>query len=314
MHDHLEKLAEKPKPMQDRTLAIIAAVRESISKEILSVKDEKYRAEQLAELAELYEKYSGEDQVVSSEKIAEILRNRVPEKKVFSGFKGLDDLLDGFRAKQLVVIAAPTKNGKTLFAMELTTRMKAENPLWFPFEEPAEELVQKNIERGLPIPHFFVPQRMMGDTLLWIEKKIVEAKSKYDCKMVFIDHLHFIVPFSMERQDLRIGETMRELKRMAKLWDVTIFIIAHLKKTKMTTNPDLEDLRDSSFIAQEADTVIMLWRKTEKVAGVTVISNDTLVSVQANRRTGKTGTIQLTYRDGRLVETEYAPQTNDDDF
>jgi len=58
---------------------------------------------------------------------------------------------------------------------------------------------------------------------------------------VFIAHLHFIVPFSDERQDLRIGETMRALKTMAKKWNIVISLIAHLKKTRLDTVP--EDLR-----------------------------------------------------------------------
>jgi hypothetical protein len=75
---------------------------------------------------------------------------------------------------------------------------------------------------------------------------------------VFIDHLHFIVPFSAERQDLRIGETMWALKTMAKKWTIVIFLIVHLKKTCLDTAPDLEDLHDSSFIAQESATMIIL--------------------------------------------------------
>jgi replicative DNA helicase len=114
-------------------------------------------------------------------------------------------------------------------------------------------------------------------------------------KVEFIDHLHFIVPFSAERQDLRIGETMRALKQLAEKWNVLIILIAHLKKTRVDRAPDLEDLRDSSFIAQESDTVILLWRESIRTGREVVITNNVTVSVQANRRTGKTGNVKMVF-------------------
>ena len=66
--------------------------------------------------------------------------------------------------------------------------------------------------------------------------------------------------------------------------------------------PDLEDLRDSSFIAQEADTVLMLWRETKRENGEVKITNNVNLSVQANRRTGKTGNVKMVYSDGHFNE------------
>jgi replicative DNA helicase len=114
-------------------------------------------------------------------------------------------------------------------------------------------------------------------------------------KVEFIDHLHFIVPFSAERQDLRIGETMRALKQLAEKWNMLIILIADLKKTRVDRAPDLEDLRDSSFIAQESDTVILLWRESIRTDREVVITDNVTVSVQANRRTGKTGNVKMVF-------------------
>lgn len=189
--------------------------------------------------------------------------------------------------------------------------MKEQNPLWLPFEEGAMEIVQKFMDRNEMPPLFYTPEHVIGNTLTWVEKKIIEGRAKYGSKIIFIDHLHFIVDFG-ENMSIQIGRTMRELKRMAKAWDVTIFLIAHLKKTKMDTQPDLEDLRDSSFIAQEADTVIMLWRQTERVEGQIMITNNTNLSVQANRRTGKTGNIKLVFENGKFIEKAWADKEFDD--
>jgi len=228
-----------------------------------------------------------------------------------SGFNGLDDILGGFLPKQLIVVSAATKSGKTSFCVDLTIRLKEHNPMWLPFEESAEELIQKFLDRNEQPPLFYTPERMSGNTLLWVEKKVIEAKAKFDSKIIFIDHLHFIVPITTERQDLAIGQAMRELKRIARQWNVVIVLIAHLKKTKVETQPDLEDLRDSSFIAQEADTVLMLWRETKRQNGKIEITNNVNVSVQANRRTGKTGNIQMVYINGHFRELAWDVEETD---
>ncbi len=276
-----------------------------LEKEIQKTELEEHRAEQLQRLKDIFALYNGEDRVISSEQFVEKIKNQPIELKIFSGWKGLDDILKGFRLQQLVTVAAPTKSGKTSWCVDLTNRLKENHPLWFPFEEGAEELIQKFIDRNEIPPLFFTPERITGNTLVWIEEKIIESIVKYGTQVIFIDHLHFIVPFSQERQDLRIGETMRALKGLAKKWNIVIFIIAHLKKTKMETQPDIEDLRDSSFIAQESDTVLLLWRQMQRENGQVVITDNVNLSVQANRRTGKTGNVKLVYSDGKFLEQEW---------
>jgi replicative DNA helicase len=177
--------------------------------------------------------------------------------------------------------------------------------LWFPFEESVEELLQKYLDREQEPPLFWIPGVMRGDRLEWLEKKIIEGRAKFDTRVIFIDHLHFIVPLSSERLDIRIGHTMRELKRMAKSWCVLIFIVAHMKQPRMLEQPTIDEIRDSSFIAQESDSVLMLWRKTQKVKGVVEITNEVNLSVQANRRTGKTGNVKLIFSNGKFLEQDW---------
>ena len=307
--EQITKLMANPKETEGQT--DIAKFMKELQKEIITANDEHKKEIDMSRLEQMMQDYNGDDKLISSLDVAARIKSSPPEVKHMTGMNSLDNIIGGFRNKQLVVIAAPTKNGKTSFCIDLTARLRPLNPLWLPFEEPADELVGKFMERGELPPLFYTPERIRGNTLLWVEKKIIEAKVKFGSQVVFIDHLHFIVPFSSERQDLMIGQTMRELKKIAKQWNVVIFLIAHLKKTKLTTAPDLEDLRDSSFIAQEADTVIMLWRKTEREAGEVVISNEVVISVQANRRTGKTGNITLKFDNGRFLEVDKNHKDNE---
>lgn len=274
--------------------------------ELKAIKDEEVRVKRLADLQETCRNYAGEDRVVSSLDLAEGMRTRPPIAKVMSGIAALDDIIGGFTRKQLVVLSGITKHGKTSFAVELTCRMRELNPMFLPFEEPAEEIIQKFLDRGSEVPLFYTPERMLASTkscLEWIERKIIESKVKHGSQVVFIDQLSFIVPSRAERYDLVIQEAMHQLKTMAKTWNVLIFLLCHLKKVKLDVNPDLEDLKDAAAIPQVADTVILLWRKTERVNGEVVIGNEANVSVQANRRTGRTGNVKMVFDGGRFYES-----------
>lgn len=286
----------------------------TLETEVKAIAEESKKIEALARLEETMSVYGGEDKLISSKEILERIKNSPQEEVFLTEIDGLDSILGGFRRNQLIVLAAPTKSGKTQFCIELTIRMDTTNPVWIPFEESAEELVRKFHDRNEEPPLFYTPKNITGNTLEWIEKKIVEGRVKFNSTLFFIDHLHFIVPFTSDRLDTRIGQTMRDLKTIAKRNNVAIVLVAHLKKTNLTLSPTLEDLRDSSFIAQEADTVMMLWRKTKRSAdtGEVEISNDTLLSVQANRRTGKTGNVKLTFKNGRYLEMDWKHVDHDD--
>lgn len=276
-----------------------------LEQEIKTIKDGKEKIDACARLEEAMRVYKGEDELISSLDILEKIKTQ-PEEEVFmTGIENLDAILKGFRKNQLIVLAAPTKAGKTQFCVELTIRMANTKPVWIPFEESAEELVRKFHDRKEIPPLFYTPKTITGNTLEWVEKRIVEGKVKYGSQLFFIDHLHFIVPFNSDRLDTRIGQVMRQLKTIAKNHGVTIILVAHLKKTNVTEAPNLEDLRDSSFIAQEADTVMMLWRETYREDKEIIITNNTTLSIQANRRTGTTGTVKLTFVNGRYLEEDW---------
>jgi replicative DNA helicase len=279
---------------------------DSLEKEMKKNKAELYNEERLLELKEIARQYDGEGKVISSWELAEQMKNEPPEPKIMSGYTGLDKILGGFRERQLIVISAKTKSGKTSFCIDLTLKMKEQNPLWFPFEEGARELIQKFIDREEQPPLFYTPEQTVSNTLNWIEMKIIESIAKFNTKIVFLDQLDFIVPFKTERNDLEIGKTMRDLKGLAKKWNVTIFLICHLSQGAMDKQPDLQDLRGSASIAQEADTVILLWRQMEHGEnGEVIISNKVNLSVQANRRTGKTGNVKLVYDNGKFLEEDW---------
>jgi len=227
--------------------------------------------------------YEGEDKVISSHEMLEKLTTKSPRRVIHleSGFSELDEYIDGFEGGELTTISGPTKNGKTLFAQSLTKNFADyEHPsLWFSYEVPAIQFLK---QFGRFLPQFYMPGMLKGNAMHWLRDRIEEAKLKHGCEAVFIDHLHFIVDMATRNNmSLEIGNVMRQLKLMAIELNIAFFLVAHTHKVRMEPGTELDNdsLRDSSFIAQESDNVLMLWRSLKN-------RDVTVLKVTANRRRG----------------------------
>lgn len=273
-----------------------------LKQELSGDKEGLRRVEEVAKL------YTGDDEIVSSKEIEEMMKNEPEEARYYSGFDGVDKILEGFREQQLIVLTGITKHGKTTFAMDLVNNLKEHAPLVLPFEEPAKELIRKFKERGMEVPHFYTPRTPKDHTLEWIEEKIVESKAKFGSRIVFIDHLGYVRDGRSRQENNkadRLEVVMQDIKSLAKKWDVVIVLLVHLKKVQLDRTPDLDDIRGSGSIAQEADTVMIMWRKTQRVNGEVEITNEATLSIQANRRTGTTGNVHLIFENGKYIEDDW---------
>jgi replicative DNA helicase len=261
----------------------------------------------------LASRYAGEDMLIDSHQLVEIIKAQPEQLKIMSKLPTLDGLLAGFRPGQLVSVSAVAKSGKTSFCMDLTTSQAEHHPTWFPFEEGAEELISKFLDRGEQPPHFYVPKRMHTRTLKFIETKIIEAIAKFDSKIFYIDNLDWIVDPRSPDHERMIQHVCMELKRMAVDWNVCIVLIAHVRKLlNPTDQPHYNDIKGSSSVYQLADTVIMLWRETLKKDGELHITENVNLSVQLNRKTGKTGNVKLRFDNGHYREYDW--KQDDDGF
>ena len=271
--------------------------------------------EERSTLLETLRDYEGRDEVISSEQALEMIseERKKPTLKIMSKMPTFDKLVDGFRQGDLVVISAPTKQGKTTLAQSFTSSFSEQgiSSLWFSYELRQMDFLEKF---GEPICQFSLPKNLSGNSIDWIEQRIMESIAKFGTKVVFIDHLHYILNFSDIKNrsgiSLLIGAIMRELKRIANKWDITIFLIAHTTKISYDSQPELSDIRDSSFISQEADMVLMLWRLKDKTTDG--FSNESRLVVKANRRTGQTGGVNLIFdpKKQKLYEKTNFQQTD----
>lgn len=283
----------------------------SLEKEILDTEPGDDQTAALERLKEIAKTYEGEDRVVSSEELREEIESTPPKEKFYSGFEKLDRLMDGFETGESIFVSGITKHGKTSFCMELSVCFKDQNPLWLSFEEKPINLMRKFYGKTGFYPQFYTPRRNEKKTLEWVEQKVIEGKAKFGSKVVFLDHIGFIKDDEQRSGELEATcyeRISRSIHSMAVKWDVTFFHLGHLTKVGITQNPDIENIKGSSAMSQEADLTILVWRKTKREDGKVIISNETNVSLQANRR-GDTGNIEYVYENGRFAESEWEKLT-----
>jgi len=272
-----------------------------MAEEIQKIKVYSAKEERLA-------KYSGEDRVISShelEKELEVMKGKTIY-SFKSGLPTLDLYTEGFESGELIVVSGYTGHGKTSLCQSLTVNFEEQGirSLWFSYEMPPRQFLAKF--QGKPL--FYLPRQMKERALNWIEDRILEAKVKYETRIVIIDHLHFLIDLiRMGHPSLEIGTIVRSLKQLAMKYNIVVFLIAHTSMPKGDKPPELEDIRDSSFITQEADAVLVIKRiklkKSEDEGASSMYGNDAWISILKHRRMGTIGKkVKVLYKDKRFYE------------
>jgi len=234
---------------------------------------EKMKSKNLAE-------YDGEDKVISSYELMLKFKEQ-PDSifKVKSNIPSLDYFTEGFLPGELIVISGPTKNGKTLLAQTLTVQFIKQqfSPLWFSFEINTRRFLNQFDE----LPMIFMPTKLKPHAMDWFEDRVNESFEKYHTRIVFCDHLHYLIDLARLRNpSIEIGQIIRRLKTLAINGDYLIFLLCHTSKGAHEDDLSYESIRDSSFISQESDSVFMIQRTPK--AGLSRAQ----LSVEFHRRTG----------------------------
>lgn len=277
----------------------------ALENEIKSTKEAVVRAEKEERFLEAMKAYQGDDSLESSIDIEKRLREGDPLPVYATGVVPLDNLLrGGFRPGQLVVVSAITGHGKTEFCVFLTANMRENSPLYFSYEDGPDELVERFVDRGIPVPLFYTPKSLKQQSVPWLEERIVESKVKFNTSVVFIDNLQNLIPRG-DNQASEYGFVTRALKQLARKWGVCIVLVHHLTKTELEKQPTHKDLKGSSDIAQDADTVLLLWRRTENNGGEVITTNDLILNVSKARRGRGTGNIKLTFNGTTYYENNW---------
>ena len=261
------------------------------------VKDQKKFQERLDQLRNYY----GEDRIVTSQEILDRIKEEGRIPSFPTGISHLDNIIGGIRKEQLIIVAAPPKSGKSTFSMQLTANLKKHNPLFFALEQSPEEMIDQMLENGYEedeIPYFLTPNRNSKATINWIEDRIVESIAKHDTGVVFIDHFHYLnIKGTYQNVSLDTEEAVMALKNIARRLKITLFLVVHLNRVEPGEAPTFSNLYGSTGFHKVCDLLLMMYRKAEQATRRDPFrfTDETVLSVQANRRNGKTGNIDMKF-------------------
>jgi replicative DNA helicase len=215
-------------------------------------------------------------------------------------------LLGGFSAAELIVVAGQSGHGKTTLIQDWSVTLasgglqkRTQLPtLWFSYEVLARPLWQKFQAMGATedTPLYMPKFNETGETE-WVVDVVKRAIDKWGIKVVAIDHLGFLRAPKGNYSNAAdaVTHTVRALKKLAVKHGLIILLPVHVRKTTAKT-PDLNDIRDSLGIAQEADTVFFIGREKDDSGLPTPQAKVWLVK---NRKTGISVSATFDYQFGR---------------
>ena len=201
-----------------------------------------------------------------------------PLVNIRSKMPSLDRAIENFNDGELYAVSGPTKNGKTTLCQTLTRNFcdQQYHSLWFSYEVTPRQFVHCFEEEDFPL--FYLPDGLKARSMDWVEGKIIESLDKFNTRVVFIDHLHYLFDLVQRaNMSLTIGNVVRRLKGLAVAKKLVIFLLCHTTKPGGETDLSYISIRDSSFVAQEADSVFMIQRTGD---------NEGQLRVEFHRRTG----------------------------
>jgi len=245
-----------------------------------------------------------------------------------TGYKYLDTVTSGLNKSDLILIAARPGMGKTSFAINIATnvaRRGDKEVVVFSLEMSKEQLATRMLSTealvdshklrsgyltnddwvrlaqgagvlsGLPM--YF--DDTAGITVQQIKAKLRRMKN---LGLVVIDYLQLMTStLKTDNRVLIISEITRQLKIMAKEFDIPVILLSQLSRGPEGRNdkrPMLSDLRESGSIEQDADIVMFLYRDAyyNKDSTTPNISE----CIIAKNRHGETGTVNLVW-DGQFT-------------
>lgn len=260
--------------------------------------------------------------------LSSILSREKRVAKINYPFPTIQDMTYGIRSKEMVLITAPEKIGKTEFIRSIEyhiLRNTDENIGVIHLEEDEERTIQGfvglHLQQPVHLPDCMVSLSNQQTALKELVKKddrlsiyphfgsddpnvildvIRSMVAVLGCKYIFIDHITMLVTgFEGEDERKKLDFLSTKLAELTRELDFTMFLISHVNDDGKT--------RGSRNIAKMADLIISLNRDIE--ANDENSRNTTYVTIRGNRfsgRTGPAGVLRFSPETFSLSEPTYA--------
>jgi len=254
---------------------------------------------------------------------------------LMTGYTKLDDLLNGFKPGQLIILAARPAIGKTTFAMNIVSNIANKHNTTcavFSLEMANSELAQRmlcsmasvsmssavkgkltsedweklnNANKKLNGLNIFVDDTAMT-TVPQMLSKCRRLKSRYGLGLVVVDHIQLVRSaknYDGNARHQEVSDISRDLKMLAKELGVPVLALSQLSRGVTGRKggvPMLSDLKESGSIEQDADVVMFIHRPDkmatqEELKQGNIRENVAEIRVDKNR-SGSTGIAELLFK------------------
>ena len=263
-----------------------------------------------------------EDVVNINSTLDRVLTYRESHDYIPTPWSGLNELIQGTRAGQLVVLTAGSGQGKSSFMrawmLDLLRKNRDIKVGCFFMEESIEETIVsmmslaagENLKRTEiwdsktkeeltgyfkevlfdgRIEMFEPKENMTPD---YIVNKIRYMAMAKNCKIIFLDHLSILVD-SSDNVRMDLNRLCKDVHQLCVGLGITVIAAIHLRKSQSNVDHEsgaevrLDDIKDSSSVKQLSDVVIAFERNGQ--SDVEKIQNLTKVRVLKNRDFGEKG-------------------------
>jgi replicative DNA helicase len=267
-----------------------------------------------------------------------------------SGFYELDDMLCGFNAGDLVVIAARPSMGKTAFVLNILDHAALHAPEWlernptllfFSLEMGQQSIVRRmlctrarvdahRLRTGkIPNEDYAELSRAAGElasanifiddtpglSVMALRSRARRLKQQHGLDMVVLDYLQLMTHPRSESRQQEISNISRSLKELARELEIPVLALSQLSRQvelRDDKRPQLADLRESGSIEQDADVVLLLFRPEYYFRDREDVKGLAEIIV-AKQRNGPTGEVKLSFVGSQMRFENRAP-TMDEPF
>jgi replicative DNA helicase len=246
-----------------------------------------------------------------------------------SGFQDLDSIIQGFQKSDLIIIAGRPSMGKTALSLNIVINVIQSSKLpilFFSLEMSKEQIMyrllametnvnQMRLRNGKLSQNDWIKVNKMVNILsklpLFIDDtsdlSIQNIRSKIKTLMfeqnqvglVIIDYLQLMQNSRLKTENRvqELAQITRSLKIIAREFNIPIIALSQLSRNvenRVEKRPVLSDLRESGSIEQDADLVLMLYRRDYYAFNESDQSND-IELIVAKQRNGPVGTVKLQF-------------------
>ena len=223
-------------------------------------------------------------------------------KGLSTGFSNLDEVTKCLHTSSLNVIAGRPSMGKTSLAFNIAVNIaqrKKVSVAIFSLEMSKEYIHNNIIDSSLLDTHIFIDDTP-GISAENIRKQCIKLKQEENIGLVVIDYLQLISTDNKTCREQELSTISYSLKKLAEELNIPIVATGQLSrepdmrfKTGQDPRPKLEDLKYSSGIVKDADTIMLLYRDDYYYPD-SPKKNIVEVNIAKNKN-GSLGTIELKY-------------------